>query len=74
MLRNPQASIESLHSLYGRTHFEEPEFVAIVSPMHQFNTIVLLRKLYEWSGVDYHDIDPARYTFSKKFSEARTIL
>ena len=51
---------------------DESEFLALVEPMYQSENVSLLRKLYESSVVDCHDMDPIKYSFSKKFSEVST--
>jgi exportin-5 len=37
--------------------------------MYTSQMVNLLRRLYEWSAVDPHDIDDEKYLFAKKFSE-----
>lgn len=61
--------MEALHALYSRSQFSQDEFVALVCPMYRRETVELLRKLYEWSIVDAHEVDEEKYLFSKKFSE-----
>ncbi|KAI9658113.1 MAG: hypothetical protein M1829_006839 [Trizodia sp. TS-e1964] len=63
------ASIEALHTLYGRSHFQDDEFISLVGPMYQANAVNLLKKIYEWSIVDPYNIDEEKYNLSKKFSE-----
>jgi exportin-5 len=65
--------MEALHSLYGRTHLNEAEFSTLVSPMYLSGNVSLLRNLYAWSMVDCHDIEPTKYSFSKKFSEVSSV-
>ena len=66
-----KASIEALHALYGRTHFSDEDFLALICPMYTQDTVNLLRKLYEWSVVDPRDIDEKKYLLAKKFAEVR---
>jgi hypothetical protein len=61
-------AIEALHSLYGRTHLTDEEFNLLVIPTFE-SEVRLLRRLYEGSMVDCHDIESTKYTSSKKFSE-----
>lgn len=51
--------------------FRDEEFVSLVCPMYTSQMVDLLRKLYEWSIVDPHNIDDEKYLFAKKFSEVR---
>ena len=64
-----QGSVEALHALYSRMHFDDDEFLSLVCPMYTSQMVELLRKLFEWSVVDPHDIDDEKYLFAKKFSE-----
>jgi exportin-5 len=64
-----QSSIEALHALYCRPHFEKDEFRDLICPMYTTESVGLLRKLYEWSIVDATRIDEAKYAVSKKLSE-----
>jgi exportin-5 len=50
-------------------HFDDDEFLSLVCPMYTSQMVELLRKLFEWSVVDPHDIDDEKYLFAKKFSE-----
>jgi exportin-5 len=50
-------------------HFTDQEFLLLVCPMYTSQMVDLLRKLYEWSIVDPHNIDDEKYLFAKKFSE-----
>jgi exportin-5 len=50
-------------------HFDDDEFLSLVCPMYTSQMVDLLRKLFEWSVVDPHDIDDEKYLFAKKFSE-----
>ncbi|KAI9049381.1 hypothetical protein LZ554_006415 [Drepanopeziza brunnea f. sp. 'monogermtubi'] len=63
------ASVEALHALYSRIHFSDDEFLALVCPMYTSQMVDLLRKLFEYSIVNPHDIDDEKYLFAKKFSE-----
>ncbi|KAI9758535.1 MAG: hypothetical protein M4579_003027 [Chaenotheca gracillima] len=68
------ASIDVLHTLYGRSGFEDAEFVDLVCPMFTLEAIGLLRKIYQWSFVNANDIDEEKYSLSKKFSEMLSLL
>lgn len=68
------ASVEALYALYSRSQFSPDEFLSLVCPMYRRETVELLRKLFEWSIVDVHDIDEEKYLFSKKFSEMMSNL
>ena len=50
-------------------HFDDDELLSLVCPMYTSQMVELLRKLFEWSVVDPHDIDDEKYLFAKKFSE-----
>jgi exportin-5 len=65
--------VEALHALYSRMHFDDEEFLSLVCPMYTSQMVDLLRKLFEWSVVDPHDIDDEKYLFAKKFSEVRKL-
>ncbi|PMD42621.1 ARM repeat-containing protein [Hyaloscypha variabilis F] len=62
-------SVEALHALYNRMHFDDDEFLSLVCPMYTSQMVDLLRKLFEWSVVDPRDIDDEKYLFAKKFCE-----
>jgi exportin-5 len=66
-----QGSVEALHALYNRMHFDDDEFLSLVCPMYTSQMVDLLRKLFEWSVVDPRDIDDEKYLFAKKFCEVR---
>ncbi|KAI6709497.1 hypothetical protein JHW43_007995 [Diplocarpon mali] len=63
------ASVDALHALYSRLQFSDEEFLALVCPMYTGQMVDLLRKLFDYSIVDPHDIDDEKYLFAKKFSE-----
>ncbi|KHJ32173.1 putative arm repeat-containing protein [Erysiphe necator] len=63
------ASVEAFHSLYSRLHMTNEEFTSLVCPILTENVVDLLRRLFDWSCVDPHNIDEEKYQFSKKFSE-----
>ncbi|KAI9816501.1 MAG: hypothetical protein M1827_001633 [Pycnora praestabilis] len=68
------ASIEAMHTLFCRSHFQSDEFLAIVCPMYRGETISLLRNLYDWSIVNPADIDEVKYALAKKLSEVLSNL
>ncbi|SPO01337.1 related to MSN5 protein (multicopy supressor) [Cephalotrichum gorgonifer] len=69
-----KAALDALHALYCRTSFTDSEFIDLVMPMYETDTVNLCRRLSEWSTVDAEDIDEEKYLFSKKFSEMLSCL
>ncbi|KAI9820881.1 MAG: hypothetical protein M1832_003514 [Thelocarpon impressellum] len=63
------ASVDALHALYSRSHYQDDEFIALVCPMYTVDSVNLLRKLYQWSITDAADINEEKYQLAKKFSE-----
>ncbi|KAK2626294.1 hypothetical protein QTJ16_004556 [Diplocarpon rosae] len=63
------ASVDAFHALYSRLQFSDEEFLTLVCPMYTRQMVDLLRKLFEYSIVDPHNIDDEKYLFAKKFSE-----
>lgn len=64
-----QASIDALHSLYGRPYFSAEEYEQLICPIFTTERVDLLRKIYEWSIIDHEDIDEEKYLLSKKLTE-----
>ncbi|KAI9676883.1 MAG: hypothetical protein M1817_006722 [Caeruleum heppii] len=63
------AAIEALHALYSRSHFQDDEFVSLVTPLFSTEHVQLFRKLYQRSITDATDIDEDKYQLGKKISE-----
>ncbi|KAG9242792.1 armadillo-type protein [Calycina marina] len=68
------ASVECLHAIYCRLNFTDEEFLSLLCPIYTSQMVDLLRKLFEWSVVNPHDIDDEKYLFAKKFSEMMSNL
>ncbi|KAI9894139.1 MAG: hypothetical protein M1814_003993 [Vezdaea aestivalis] len=68
------AAIEVLHNIYMRSPMTDEDFRELVLPMFQTDTVLLMRKLYEWTIVDVTDIDEEKYLLSKKLSELLSSL
>lgn len=58
-----------MSSLLLRLEFRDSDFVALIAPMYASQNVNLMRKVYEWSIVDAHDVDDDKYVLAKKFSE-----
>lgn len=48
--------------------------MALVVPMYAAENVSLLRKVFEWSTVDAHDIDDEKYALAKRFSEVNVSI
>lgn len=46
------AAIEALHSLYSRSNVDMEDFTPLVERIYNRDHLVLLRRLYQWTGVD----------------------
>ena len=64
-----QATVQVLHALYDRSHFDDNEYSILIAPMYQAENVSLLRTLYEWSIVGVENMHSPKYAISKKFSE-----
>ena len=55
--------------MYGRSQYDDEEFISLVCPLYDANSVLVLKKIYESSVTDASDIDQEKYRLAKKFSE-----
>ena len=67
------ASVDALHALYSRSHYQDDEFISLVCPLYRVESVQLLRKIYQWSLTDASDINEEKYQLAKKYSEVSHI-
>ncbi|KAF1835361.1 ARM repeat-containing protein [Decorospora gaudefroyi] len=70
------AAVETLQSIYNRTHLHDDEFVELVCPMFTPGSVALLREVYNWTLADMNvnDIDDQKYMLCKRLSELANSL
>lgn len=66
--------MEALHALYCRSQYQDDDFISLICPLYEADSVNLLKKIYEWSMTDATDIDHDKYLLAKKFSEVSTFV